>query len=355
MDKYKIDSHKLLYHPERVGQWLKGDQVFPIYMEISPIGACNHRCVFCGLDFMKYRNRRLEADQLENLFDELSGLGLKSAMLAGEGEPFLHPKIADIVFSATKRGIDIAISSNGVLFEGDKMKAAVDHCKWVKISIDAGTKETYARIHQTGQEDFQRMLDNIKAAADYRRRQDGTCSLGTQALLLPENSREMMTLAELVKAAGADYLVIKPYSQHPQSVTRKYEDIHYDRLRELKKDLDTLNDDSFHVVFRENAMCKWDDANREYQHCLALPFWSYIDAGGNVWGCSMFIEDDRFYYGNIKEESFQDIWNGERRKKSLEWVENEWDTSKCRVNCRMDEVNRYLWDLKHPSSHVNFI
>ena len=39
----------------------------------------------------------------------------------------------------------------------------------------------------------------------------------------------------------------------------------------------------------------------------------------------------------------------------MNWVENEWDTCQCRVNCRMDEVNRYLWSLENPPGHVNFI
>jgi len=25
------------------------------------------------------------------------------------------------------------------------------------------------------------------------------------------------------------------------------------------------------------------------------------------------------------------------------------------VGCRMDEINRYLWELKHPHPHVNFV
>jgi hypothetical protein len=36
-------------------------------------------------------------------------------------------------------------------------------------------------------------------------------------------------------------------------------------------------------------------------------------------------------------------------------VEKKLDVSRCRVNCRMDEINRYLWDLKSPPEHVNFI
>ena len=102
-------------------------------------------------------------------------------------------------------------------------------------------------------------------------------------------------------------------------------------------------------------MKKWDEGVRTYNNCHALPFWSYIDAGGNVWGCSVYLNDDRFLYGNIYENSFQEIWEGDKRKESLKFVHQELDTCQCRVNCRMDEVNRYLWELKNPQSHVNFI
>ncbi len=51
----------------------------------------------------------------------------------------------------------------------------------------------------------------------------------------------------------------------------------------------------------------------------------------------------------------KDIWESDKRKKSYEYVKNELDIKNCRVNCRMDEVNRYLWNLKNPNEHVNFI
>ena len=175
-----------------------------------------------------------------------------------------------------------------------------------------------------------------------------------QLVLLPENSGEVLTLAKLAKKTGIDYLVIKPYSQHPQSITDKYSKIKYSDYEKLSSDLAKLNGDGFSAIFRLNTMRKWDDAFKSYDRCCALPFWTYIDAGGNVWGCSMFLGDKNFLYGNIYEQSFKSIWNGRQRKASLEYVK-KMSTKNCRINCRMDEINRYLWDLKNLPEHVNFI
>src|SRR3989339_1244937 len=90
-DKFRIDSHKLLFHPTRVSDWIQGKNVYPLYMEISPTGGCNHRCTYCALDFMGYEKRNLDTAILKARLKEMAGLGLKSVMYAGGGEPFPHP------------------------------------------------------------------------------------------------------------------------------------------------------------------------------------------------------------------------------------------------------------------------
>lgn len=34
-DNFRIDSHKLIFHPQRVAQWLAGEPVYPLYAELS--------------------------------------------------------------------------------------------------------------------------------------------------------------------------------------------------------------------------------------------------------------------------------------------------------------------------------
>lgn len=169
----------------------------------------------------------------------------------------------------------------------------------------------------------------------------------------------MHTLAKLCRdEIGLDYLVIKPYSQHPSSETHVYENIDYSAYMAMAESLEKLNTDSFQVVFRENTMRKHiEGESTRYKKCNATPFfWAYVMADGAVYGCSAYLLDKSFEYGNLNEKSFQNIWEGELRRANFNFVRNGLDIHECRKNCRMDEVNRYLYQLRENLvQHVNFI
>ena len=355
MDEYRIDSHKLIYHPERVSDWHKGVDVYPIYAEFSPIGTCNHRCTYCGLDYMKYQPRYLDTDLVKKRLTEMAGLGLKSIMYAGEGEPFLHKDIVEIINHTKACGIDVAVTSNGVLFTEKIFTKTLPSISWIKISCNAATSKTYNTIHRGKKNDFAIVIKNIAEAVAFRKRENIHSTIGMQLILLPENVHEAVALALTAKEIGADYLVIKSYSQHLKSITQRYKEFKYSDYLHLDEELRKVSGDGFNVIFRSNAMRKLEETNRRYEKCLALPFWTYVDAGGGVWGCSAFLSDERFRYGNIYESSFEEIWKGGRRQDVKRLVSEELNTNSCRINCRMDEVNRYLWELTHPNKHVNFI
>ena len=102
MEKFILDSHKLHYHLDRVAEFQKNGDCYPIYMEVSPVGLCNHRCIFCAYDYIDYPNRHLDKDRFLSFLDEVASLGLKSILYAGEGEPLIHKNITDFVISASE-------------------------------------------------------------------------------------------------------------------------------------------------------------------------------------------------------------------------------------------------------------
>lgn len=363
VDNYRIDSHKLIFHPERVAQWLdsyedweKAKTVYPIYVEVSPVGYCNHRCSFCAVDYIGYQHREIPFDVLQKAVSDMAKAGVKSLMFAGEGEPTLYKKLPEILDCCTKVGIDAAMTTNMVPFTKDNTENFVKNCKWIKVSINAGNADVYSQIHNTDKKDFDRVMLNMQRASTIKKENGYNCTLGAQMLLLPENYHTAVDLARQIKGAGFDYLVIKPYSQHLSSITTKYQNIDYSKFVELADELQSFNDNDFQVIYRENTINKTIDKRERYSKCFAVPFlWAYIMSNGDVYGCSCFLENDKFCYGNINDNNFSDIWQSEKRKDNYYFVKDCMDSHSCRENCRMDEINRYLWELKNPGAHVNFI
>lgn len=339
-DKFKIDSHKLTFHPARVAAWKesgndwdKAKEVYPLYVEVSPSGACNHRCLMCSVDYIGYKTVNLDFEIYADRIAEMGELGVKSVMFAGEGEPLLNKRIQEMTADTLHAGIDVAFTTNGVLLN----KLDLTGVSWVKVSINAGTKETYSKVHQTKEKDWNTVWANIREAVGRK----GDCTIGVQMVCLPENAGEETQLQALCDQVGVDYLVLKPYSQHKMSITKQYEGYKPISLPESR-----------HTVIRHEAI---KTETQEYSKCNATPFfWSYIMANGDVYSCSAYLLDDRFNLGNINKQTFREIWEGEKRKANWRFVRKELDIHECRVNCRMNAANKYLSQFGN-LPHENFI
>ena len=362
-DRYRIDSHKLMFHPERVAAWLtagshweEAKRVYPIFMEVSPAGGCNHRCKFCALDYIGYQNRTIDPDVWERTAPELAEKGVKSIMFAGEGEPFLNRDMAGILSTTVREGIDASFTTNGVLMTPRVLDAVLPGTSWIKVSMNAGTPDTYATLHGTKPGDFFRVVENLKYAARVRKEANLRCTIGAQILLLPENASEVETLALLCRdEIGLDYLVIKPHSQHLFSNNKDYAFVDYEAITEGLDEIMGLSTSDFRVIYRNNTFRKYIEGEAAFGHCLSIPFfWAYIMADMDIYGCSAHLLNRDFYLGNLKEQSFAEIWEGEKRRTLWEKM-RALDIRECRINCRMTFINEYLWELTHPHPHVNFI
>ena len=182
-------------------------------MEVSPASGCNHRCIFCALDYLEHKPGFLNYESYLDFVKIASDKGVKSIMFGGEGEPLLHPKISEMVIATKNFGIDTAFTTNGTLLSEAFLKKTLNYINWIKISLDAGKSSTHSKIHRTSERDFQNIIKNIECAVALRNQKKYSCSIGVQLLLLPQNYDEVLTLAKKMKKIGVDYFVVKPYSQ----------------------------------------------------------------------------------------------------------------------------------------------
>lgn len=351
-ENIRMDSHKLIYHPDAVARWMKGENIYPIEIEISPSGSCNHRCVFCAVDYIGYQPKLLDKNIILRDIAQMSKKGLRSVICSGEGEPLLNTDMPDIANGIKACGVDVAMSTNGVLFTEERINECLGAFTWIRFSVASMEKESYDKIQRGKSGDLDKVRENLEAAVRIKRNKKLNTTLGVQCLLLPDNMNELPKMARQLCEIGVDYLTIKPYSQHLHSENTFQ--INYEEMLEIEQELKQYATEDFSIYFRTNAMKKMHH-EKCYTQCYGLPFMTHIDSRGNVWPCVAHIGTKEFCYGNIYEQTFEQIWEGDRREKIVKKL-NSLDINKvCREACRLDEMNKYLDELKHPGEHVNFI
>lgn len=349
--KIEIDNHKLMYHPERVAEWKANGDCAPVYVEIGPTNRCNHRCMFCALDWLEHGGKDINSEVLFRNLEDMAKFGVKSIMLAGEGEPFLHKDTPLFVRTAKEYGMDVSITSNGTTFTKEKAEQTLPYLSWIRFSIDAGTCETYSQIHGTRKQDFDKTIKNIKYATELKIKNDYPVVIGIQALLTNKSLPELETLARIAKEIGVDNLQIKPYSHHPAS--KNDLSFNFEEAEKIRPILESMSNEKFQVAYRTNTIKRLDQ-EREYPTCHGLPFFSLIDASGAVIPCNLYYSNSEFTYGNINEKLFSEIWKSEKRQEVIKKIKS-CGVEECRKGCRLDVINRYLERIKNPNAHDNFI
>ena len=239
-----------------------------------------------------------------------------------------------------------------VLFTEERMNECLGAFTWVRFSVASMEEHSYNKIQRGRSGDLEKVKANLEAAVRIKRNKKLDTTLGVQCLLLPDNVEDLPQMAKQLGEIGVDYFTIKPYSQHLHSENTFQ--INYKEMLEIEQELKQYETESFAIYFRANAMKKMNH-EKCYAQCYGLPFMTHIDSRGNVWPCVAHIGTTEFCYGNIYEETFEEIWEGNRRQEIMRKL-NSLDINKiCREACRLDEINKYLDELKHPGGHVNFI
>lgn len=186
---------------------------FPKNMLVELTNACNHRCVFCANRKMTRPVGHIDDALMIRVLREAFDLGAREVGFYATGEPFVSPGLARYVGEAKRLGYTyVYVTTNGALATPPRAREVIDAgLDSIKFSINAGTRESYERIH--GSDDFQRVLQNLAFVSEYRKTLDRPFKVYVSCVLTRYTDGEQMRLRSLVEPLVDDVLFFNVINQ----------------------------------------------------------------------------------------------------------------------------------------------
>jgi len=301
---------------------------YPKIIEIETTINCpiNPPCIMCDKARIKnkiFRSLLSKKDISDDIIEKLKPLLLNAewVSLHGIGEPIACKKLFKII-ELINPNAQISFNSNGLLLDKEKINLILkSNIKYISFSIDASTKETYSKIRLDA---FEKVINNISNLINERNsRNKKYPSVIINMTLMKENYKEVIDFAKLaikIKADGIQFCPVKVDSikenRRKDFIFRIEEqklDSYIKEVREYLKKTRELAEKNklFFFVYGINLENKGNYFNSLLKDCDAPWNRIIIFLRGEVKFCCFSSET----LGNLKEQSFNDVWNS---KKAME-------------------------------------
>jgi pyruvate-formate lyase-activating enzyme len=189
---------------------------FPSQINIDCTMFCNLACIHCPyvtVTKLKGKGRMNLALELHTkLIDEIATVGkghCRFLRYTGDGEPLLHPHLAEMVkYAYDRTGLPINVTTNGMLLTEERTRALIEAGVGViDVSIDAHSQEVYGRVRVNGDLAVTHECTHrlIRLAKEMGRGTKVMVSFVRQ----PENAHEAAAFEQYWKAAGAHFVVLR--------------------------------------------------------------------------------------------------------------------------------------------------
>jgi len=198
---YTLGS-KIIGYLEKTDRLMNGEKVFPVTCEIDTSNYCQNNCNWCIYsDYIKSNRMHLDFDLFCNIVLQLKVFGCKSITFTGGGEPLMNPNIVKMIEHAHSLDFELGLITNGILL--DSIAHQIPLFKFIRVSLDATTAETYEKDKGTGF--FDVVCGNVRAISSVK-----SVDVGISMVYNPDNWTEAKAFPEFGKSLGATYSQVKP-------------------------------------------------------------------------------------------------------------------------------------------------
>lgn len=291
---------------------------------------CNARCQMCNTwKYPTEKEKEIKAEYLEKLPE------MRFTNITG-GEPMLREDIDDILKVIRKKSKRIVISTNGFFTEKIIDLAKKNKDIGIRISIEGLTKANdELRGIKGGFDRGLRTLIELKHM--------GMKDIGFGVTVSDKNAKDLLALYKLACAMKVEFAtatVHNSYYFHKMDNEIVDKEMVAGEFRKLVKEfLKTKTVKNWYRAYFNYGIINYIYGRKRLLPCEAGTELFYMDPLGEIRPCNGMNET----MGNIREKTFEEIWNSEEAKRIREKV------ARCQRNCWMigsasPAMKKYFWD-----------
>ncbi len=262
----------------------------PFTCEIFPANVCNFKCRYCAHSCRPQHLKKefMDWDIYQKCIDDLAGFPrpLKLLLLAGLGEPLLHPRISDMVRYANekKAAETVRIITNASLLtpelSDELIEAGLGH---LKISIQGLDDEAYHDMCETSIK-LEKIIENITYFYQHKKDTVVNVKIVSDAFKHSDDEKRFYKMFDGI----CDVMNIEHIAP--------YQDVDYSSLVTEE------------FVSQSGQM---KEANKICQ----VPFYFYsVYPDGEIIPCCMLMFEDykTFSFGNVRQLDLAELWNSRK-------------------------------------------
>ena len=270
----------------------------PRVLMVEPTNACNGQCPLCpvGAKTMDRGLGMLDPALLDRVIDEV-GPRVRMVIMNFAGEPFLHPRLPELVRIARRHGAQVLVGTNGTRDRADEILDAAP--SEILFALDGATSDTYAqyRNYRDGIT-LDGVKQNLERLVERKRATGSRTRVILQFVVFRHNEHEVETIVDYGRRVGVDAVDLKP------ACVNDY----------FEEDVATLKD---RFLPRNSTVRQYrDDGNGQPQ--LRPGFCSFafnetqLTWNGDVISCCYDTDGSNVLGNVIADGGLLPVWNGAR-------------------------------------------
>jgi MoaA/NifB/PqqE/SkfB family radical SAM enzyme len=281
------------------------------FIQIEVTTRCNFQCAFCCGRHMKQAD--MTFDTYKQIIDSLPMVD--RVQLQGEGEPFLHKDIYDMIAYAKRKNIVVQTITNGSFFTKDNIPKILESgIDIIHVSLESANEETYKKYRGAELKDLVPGIDELIKRRNEQKLQKPL--LGFAVTVTKETKNMLPEIFQLYRDINMDAGIQCQTLQEDKFYTQYYNDELSGLI--LSKAEKSMLMHNYALLMKDiyinNAVESMEDYSKRINQlepsrgtCLWLRHGLYINVFGYATACCRHKDYEISAFGKIEENSIESI------------------------------------------------